>query len=408
MAPVVLLSVLSLDWEMGSCLAGDYVHELSVFKMPIKGYFCHCIDFPPKYQNWEQTDPLDLFGAPALKNEALASRLVSFKENMATWTRASSRRLHTQIITLVPKPFWTLYPRLSKGGHSLQVGWERGSVFEQAKALKSGSLKVLDVSQREELKARPTGLNTVNMLKLFAWILTTPCKSHKLPRPEDANRGNGNKPHLLMAKPTPMRKDYTLESTSLRCTRGVVDHAGFQLVLDCPSGLRWACHCHFVISPSKGCTLQWGKMRNLLSLLRHLGGSCSGPYHCVEDCPTPSSRYGPGNAADGLSRLRGKPLKAPRKRKVASRMGKLRPGLGLLVLLLPRIKLQGRNDCLYTSQRSHEPPFELYKFSVVHLRESGGLVKELLLVQGPKVGGAFAAFDGNHGAVLQVIHRFPT
>lgn len=35
-------------------------------------YICayNSIDFPPKYQSWDTTDPFELFEAPTIKNEA--------------------------------------------------------------------------------------------------------------------------------------------------------------------------------------------------------------------------------------------------------------------------------------------------------------------------------------------------
>jgi hypothetical protein len=33
-------------------------------------YSCNSIDFPPKYQSWDATDPFELFEAPTIKAEA--------------------------------------------------------------------------------------------------------------------------------------------------------------------------------------------------------------------------------------------------------------------------------------------------------------------------------------------------
>lgn len=85
---------------------------------------------------------------------------------------------HLQITTFIPEPFWSIRPHLIKGGHQLQLTWERSRVFDNDVAIMfhkmvaaAGSFKVKDVSKKEERKGRPTGLNTVNMLKVASSAL---------------------------------------------------------------------------------------------------------------------------------------------------------------------------------------------------------------------------------------------
>lgn len=247
------------------------------------------VDFPPRYQNWETTDPLDLFQAPVVKsesnpkahvckhlqqeargcdylvlwldcdregenicfevidstvgvmrkvsgqqvfrarfsaisekdflhamdhlvhpnrNEALAvdaRQEIDLKVGVA-FTRFQTRffqgkygnldssvisygpcqtptlgfcvERHLQITTFNPEPFWSIRPSLSKGGHQIQLKWERNRVFDHDVAVifhkmvaAAGLLTVKDISKKEERKGRPTGLNTVNMLKVASSAL---------------------------------------------------------------------------------------------------------------------------------------------------------------------------------------------------------------------------------------------
>ncbi|CAM6081712.1 unnamed protein product [Calypogeia fissa] len=247
------------------------------------------IDFPPKYQNWDTTDPLDLFEAPTIKtesnpkahvckhlqqegrgtdylvlwldcdregenicfevmesavpamrrgngqqvfrarfsaisekdirtamnslvepnrNEALAvdaRQEIDLKVGVA-FTRFQTRYFqgkygnldssvisygpcqtptlgfcverHIHITTFSPEPFWVVRPHVNKGGHQLQLEWDRTRVFDrevgtmfQKMVMDAGSLKVTDVSKKEERKVRPSGLNTVEMLKVASSAL---------------------------------------------------------------------------------------------------------------------------------------------------------------------------------------------------------------------------------------------
>ncbi|KAJ7297715.1 hypothetical protein O6H91_Y040400 [Diphasiastrum complanatum] len=80
---------------------------------------------------------------------------------------------HLQITSFSPEPFWTVRPHLNKAGHLLQLEWERGRLFDreiaaifQKMVADSQSVKVANIAKKEEVKSRPNGLNTVNMLKV--------------------------------------------------------------------------------------------------------------------------------------------------------------------------------------------------------------------------------------------------
>lgn len=85
---------------------------------------------------------------------------------------------HLEITTFKPEPFWIVRPHINKSGYQLQLLWDRSKVFDQdvckvfqKLVIDSGSAKVVDVSQKEERKSRPSGLNTVNLLKVASSAL---------------------------------------------------------------------------------------------------------------------------------------------------------------------------------------------------------------------------------------------
>ncbi|KAF3787597.1 DNA topoisomerase 3-beta [Nymphaea thermarum] len=222
------------------------------------------VDFPPAYQNWEATDPMDLFGAPTLKaesnpkahicrhlrqeahgcrylvlwldcdregenicyevidctgirgmeggqrvfrarfssvtekdilramnnlvepdkNEALAvdaRQEIDLKVGVAftrygpcqTPTLGFCVQRYFQITTFKPEKFWGLHCFITKNGYELQLDWERGKIASmfQKLVVGDGMVKVVDISKKEERKTRPTGLNTVNMLKVASSAL---------------------------------------------------------------------------------------------------------------------------------------------------------------------------------------------------------------------------------------------
>lgn len=80
---------------------------------------------------------------------------------------------HQAIVAFQPEPFWVVRPSLSKAGESLNLEWGRGRVFDQdvgglfAAAVKdAGSLRVASVTTKDEVRQRPAGLNTVELLKV--------------------------------------------------------------------------------------------------------------------------------------------------------------------------------------------------------------------------------------------------
>jgi DNA topoisomerase-3 len=79
---------------------------------------------------------------------------------------------HQAIQTFHPEPFWVVRPNVTKAGQRLQLEWARGRVFDfeigccfQRLVLESQNIRVVDVTEKEERKQRPPGLNTVEMLK---------------------------------------------------------------------------------------------------------------------------------------------------------------------------------------------------------------------------------------------------
>lgn len=49
---------------------GKFRGSLAEYKVTSVIGHVFSIDFPPKYQNWELTDPMDLFDAPTIKSES--------------------------------------------------------------------------------------------------------------------------------------------------------------------------------------------------------------------------------------------------------------------------------------------------------------------------------------------------
>nr|CAD1839134.1 unnamed protein product [Ananas comosus var. bracteatus] len=83
-----------------------------------------------------------------------------------------------QITTFKPEKFWSLNPFIMKDGYEVQLDWDRRKVFDsevatmfQKMVTDDGTLKVTDISTKEECKPRPSGLNTVNMLKVASSAL---------------------------------------------------------------------------------------------------------------------------------------------------------------------------------------------------------------------------------------------
>eukprot|EP00971_Amphidinium_carterae_P078964 1562342-Amphidinium_carterae.2 len=83
-------------------------------------------------------------------------------------------RRHDEISSFQPESYYTLDMEITKAGRELSLEWQRGQVFDLPVATTfkeivsegSGSVKVVDISQKEDRMARPQALNTVAMLKV--------------------------------------------------------------------------------------------------------------------------------------------------------------------------------------------------------------------------------------------------
>ncbi|KXZ51646.1 hypothetical protein GPECTOR_11g100 [Gonium pectorale] len=98
---------------------------------------------------------------------------------------------HQTIVSFQPEPFWSVRPRASKAGVPLELEWDKGRVFDQdVGAMYAGlvreakRLRVVDVSEKEDRKPRPHGLNTVEMLKVAERLYTSGYLSY--PRTESS------------------------------------------------------------------------------------------------------------------------------------------------------------------------------------------------------------------------------
>ncbi|ERN06776.1 hypothetical protein AMTR_s00005p00164560 [Amborella trichopoda] len=85
---------------------------------------------------------------------------------------------YLQITTFRPEKFWSLHPYISKSGYELRLEWDRSRVFDldvtkifEKLVVDEGKVKVIGISTKEERKARPFGLNTVNLLKVASSAL---------------------------------------------------------------------------------------------------------------------------------------------------------------------------------------------------------------------------------------------
>ncbi|KAF8022134.1 hypothetical protein BT93_G2318 [Corymbia citriodora subsp. variegata] len=85
---------------------------------------------------------------------------------------------YLQLMTFKPEKFWTLHPYLMHDGYEIQLEWERQKLFDLDVAtmlhklvVGDGILEVTDISENQESKSRPSGLNTVNLLKVASSAL---------------------------------------------------------------------------------------------------------------------------------------------------------------------------------------------------------------------------------------------
>ncbi|KAK9177834.1 hypothetical protein WN943_027023 [Citrus x changshan-huyou] len=85
---------------------------------------------------------------------------------------------YLQITSFKPEKFWTLHPYLVQNGYELKLEWERQKLFDfdvatmfQKLVMQDRILEVIDISEKQESKVRPSGLNTVNLLKVASSAL---------------------------------------------------------------------------------------------------------------------------------------------------------------------------------------------------------------------------------------------
>ncbi|XP_058093481.1 DNA topoisomerase 3-beta isoform X2 [Magnolia sinica] len=107
----------------------------------------------------------------------LDSRVISYGP-CQTPTLGFCVQRHLQITTFKPEKSWALHPYIIKIGYELKLEWEREKLFDldvtvmfQKLVAEDGILSVTDISAKEECKSRPSGLNTVNMLKVASSAL---------------------------------------------------------------------------------------------------------------------------------------------------------------------------------------------------------------------------------------------
>ncbi|PNT64880.1 hypothetical protein BRADI_4g34290v3 [Brachypodium distachyon] len=107
----------------------------------------------------------------------LDSRVISYGP-CQTPTLGFCVQRYQQINTFKPEKFWSLRTYVIKDGDEIQLEWDRKKLFDfdvtvmfQKMVANDGTLIVTDISVKEECKARPSGLNTVNLLKVASSAL---------------------------------------------------------------------------------------------------------------------------------------------------------------------------------------------------------------------------------------------
>lgn len=107
----------------------------------------------------------------------LDSRFISYGP-CQTPTLGFCVQRYLQITSFKPEKFWTLHPYLVQNGYELKLEWERQKLFDfdvatmfQKLVMQDGILEVIDISEKQESKVRPCGLNTVNLLKVASSAL---------------------------------------------------------------------------------------------------------------------------------------------------------------------------------------------------------------------------------------------
>ncbi|XP_057429200.1 DNA topoisomerase 3-beta isoform X2 [Lotus japonicus] len=85
---------------------------------------------------------------------------------------------YLQINTFKPEKFWSVNPYIVHSGYEIQLEWQRSKLFDinvatmfQKLVAEDGLLEVTEISEKQETKSRPVGLNTVNLLKVASSAL---------------------------------------------------------------------------------------------------------------------------------------------------------------------------------------------------------------------------------------------
>ncbi|XP_014521718.1 DNA topoisomerase 3-beta isoform X1 [Vigna radiata var. radiata] len=107
----------------------------------------------------------------------LDSRVISYGP-CQTPTLGFCVQRYLQINTFKPEKFWSLHPYIIQNGYEIQLEWHRGRLFDinvammfQKLVSEDGLLEVTEISEKQETKSRPVGLNTVNLLKVASSAL---------------------------------------------------------------------------------------------------------------------------------------------------------------------------------------------------------------------------------------------
>ncbi|KAK7306407.1 hypothetical protein VNO77_44346 [Canavalia gladiata] len=107
----------------------------------------------------------------------LDSRVISYGP-CQTPTLGFCVQRYLQINTFKPEKFWSLHPYIIQNGYEIQLEWQRGRLFDinvatmfQKLIAEDGLLEVTELSEKQETKSRPVGLNTVNLLKVASSAL---------------------------------------------------------------------------------------------------------------------------------------------------------------------------------------------------------------------------------------------
>ncbi|CAN0870597.1 DNA topoisomerase 3-beta [Linum grandiflorum] len=110
----------------------------------------------------------------------LDSRVISFYSYgpCQTPTLGFCVQRYLQITTFKAEKYWALHPYIVTDGYELQLEWERQRLFDmdvavmfQKLVMQDGVFVVTGITEENETKSRPHGLNTVNLLKVASSAL---------------------------------------------------------------------------------------------------------------------------------------------------------------------------------------------------------------------------------------------